>query len=60
MDGPILRQPNITPQPPGGADTAGPADPILSTTRSMPHDCPGPGAAMCWGAESVSPGKPLP
>ena len=25
MDGPILLKPNITPQPPGGADTAGPA-----------------------------------
>jgi hypothetical protein len=37
---------------PGGCD--------FSTTRSMPHDCPGPGAAMGWGAESVSPGKPLP
>jgi hypothetical protein len=23
MDGPILLKPNITPQPPGGADTAG-------------------------------------
>jgi hypothetical protein len=26
----------------------------------MPHDCPGPGAAIRWGAESVSPGKLLP
>ena len=33
---------------------------FLSTTRSMPHDCPGPGAAMCWGIERVSPGKRLP
>ena len=37
---------------PGGRD--------FSTTTSMSHDCPGPGAAVCWGAESVSPRKPLP
>jgi hypothetical protein len=44
MDGPIPLKPNITPQPPGGADTAG----------------PGLGAATCRGAERLSPGKTLP
>jgi hypothetical protein len=52
MDGPILLKPNITPQPPGGADTAGPADPISLRQGQCPMTAPA-GAAMCWGAESV-------
>ena len=52
MDGPIPLQPTITPQPPGGAGTVGPADRISLTTRSMPHDCPGP-VQRCVGAPNV-------
>ena len=42
MDGPILLKPNIPPQPPGGADTAGPADPISLLQGQSPTTAPGP------------------
>jgi outer membrane biosynthesis protein TonB len=58
MDGPILLKPDITPQPPGGADTASPAGSISPSQGQCPKTAP-LGPVMCWGVESVSLGKPL-
>jgi hypothetical protein len=52
MDGPILLKPNITPQPPGGADTAGPADAISLRQGQCPMTAPAL-VQRCVGAPKV-------
>ena len=42
MNGAILLKPKITPQPPAGADTAGPAGSISLLRGRMPQECPPP------------------
>jgi hypothetical protein len=52
MDGPIVLNPNIPPQPPGGADTAGPA----GSTPLLQGECPktaAPPVPRCVGAPKV-------
>jgi hypothetical protein len=41
MDGPVLLNPNIPPEPPGGADTASSADPTALLQGQSPTTAPG-------------------
>ena len=52
MDGPILLKPSITPQPPGGAATAGPAGSIPLSQGQCPRTAPAP-VQRCVGAPKV-------